>query len=178
LSRPNARDDAKAGTAFTYLFTTVHGYPVPTITTSSPLPGGVTFTDNGNGTATLGGTPNPNTGGVYPITITATNGVGSPVTKAFTLTVDQLPVITSASSDVITSGAAMSPFTVTDAGYPFPTLRATGLPLGLRLTDNLNATATISGSPDAKDAGSYAVTITASNRDGAATQTFTLTIAP
>ena len=40
------------------------------------LPDGVTFVDNGDGTATLAGTPAAGTGGTYPITITATNGVG------------------------------------------------------------------------------------------------------
>jgi hypothetical protein len=42
--------------------------------------------DNGNGTATLSGTPDPSTGGNYPLTFTATNTFGS-VTQAFTLTV-------------------------------------------------------------------------------------------
>ncbi len=39
------------------------------------LPGGVTFVDNGDGTATLAGTPAPGTDGTYPFTITAANGV-------------------------------------------------------------------------------------------------------
>ena len=37
----------------------------------------MTFVDNGNGTATLAGTPAAGTGGTYPLTITAANGVGS-----------------------------------------------------------------------------------------------------
>jgi hypothetical protein len=45
----------------------------------------VTFHDNQNGTATLAGTPTVS--GVYPITITAQNGIGSQATLAFTLTV-------------------------------------------------------------------------------------------
>ncbi len=60
-----------------------------------PCPRGVTFTDNGDGTATLSGTPAAGTGGAYPITITATNGVGPDATQSFTLTVDQAPTITS-----------------------------------------------------------------------------------
>ena len=36
---------------------------------------GVTFVDNGNGTATLSGTPAAGTGGTYPLTFTAANGV-------------------------------------------------------------------------------------------------------
>ena len=49
----------------------------------------MTFTDNGDGTATLSGTPAAGTGGTYPITITATNGVSPDATQTFTLTVDQ-----------------------------------------------------------------------------------------
>ena len=40
-----------------------------------------------NGTATLSGTPAAGTGGTYPLTFTAVNGVGSPATQSFTLTV-------------------------------------------------------------------------------------------
>ena len=36
---------------------TTTGFPTPTVSESGALPGGVTFTDNGNGTATLSGTP-------------------------------------------------------------------------------------------------------------------------
>ena len=53
------------------------GNPAATITESGALPSGVTFTDNGNGTATLAGTPAAGTNGSYPITITAANGVGT-----------------------------------------------------------------------------------------------------
>ena len=52
---------------------------------------GVTFVDNGDGTATLAGTPAGGTGGTYTLTITATNGVTPDATQSFTLTVDQAP---------------------------------------------------------------------------------------
>ena len=48
----------------------------------------MTFTDNGNGTATLAGTPAAGTGGTYPFTITAANGVLPDATQSFTLTVN------------------------------------------------------------------------------------------
>jgi hypothetical protein len=44
------------------------------------------FTDNGDGTATLSGTPAAGTIGTYPLTIMATNAAGSTV-QSFTLTV-------------------------------------------------------------------------------------------
>ena len=51
----------------------------------------MTFTDNGDGTATLAGTPAAATGGTYPLTITAANGIAPDATQAFTLTVEQAP---------------------------------------------------------------------------------------
>jgi hypothetical protein len=163
------------GTAFSYPITTVYGYPVPTITTASTLPAGVSLVDNGNGTAALTGTPGPLSGGVHSIALTATNGVGSPVNQTFTLTVYQAPVITSAASDAVSAGMAMTPFTVTDTGYPLPKLVASGLPYGIHLTDNHNGTGTIAGTTKVT-AGTYTVTITAVGKAGTTTQAFALTV--
>ena len=54
----------------------------------------MTFTDNGNGTGALSGDPTQT--GNYTVSITASNGVGSPATRSFTLTVGQAtePVVT------------------------------------------------------------------------------------
>ena len=55
----------------------------------------MTFTDNGDGTATLAGTPAAGTGGTYALTFTADNGGPTPATQSFTLTVtDACPAIT------------------------------------------------------------------------------------
>jgi MBG domain/Kelch motif/Galactose oxidase, central domain len=75
------------GTAGSFTVTTT-GSPAPALTKSGALPTGVTFTDNGNGTATLSGTP-LGTVGSYPITITANNGVSPNATQNFTLTVQK-----------------------------------------------------------------------------------------
>jgi hypothetical protein len=45
------------------------GAPAPTLTETGPLPNGVSFTDNGDGTATIAGTAKVS--GSFPITITA-----------------------------------------------------------------------------------------------------------
>ena len=58
------------------------------MTGTGTLPSGVTFRDNGNGTATLSGTPASGSGGTYSLTITANNGVGSAANQTFTLTVN------------------------------------------------------------------------------------------
>jgi hypothetical protein len=70
------------------LFTvTATGVPTPTITLSGTLPDGFTFSDNGNGAATLAGTPASSTVGVYPLTFMASNDVLPNAMQNFTLTV-------------------------------------------------------------------------------------------
>ena len=64
------------------------GYPAPALAESGPLPGGLTFTDNGNGTATIAGTLAAGSGGRYPVTITATNTAGT-ATRNFKIVVSQ-----------------------------------------------------------------------------------------
>ena len=157
---------------------TATGYPTPTITETGGLPAGVTFTDNGNGTATLDGTPTAGTGAVYSFQITASNGVATSAVQAFTLTVDEAPSITNASSTIFSVGSAGS-FSVTTTGYPTAvlTLTAGTLPTGVNFTDNGNGTATLSGTPAPGTGGVYPVTLRAANGVGlAASQQFTLTV--
>src|SRR6185437_16232968 len=78
---------------------------VTSLTETGNLPSGVTFVDNGDGTATLAGTPDAATGGTYPITITAGNGIGTDATQSFTLTVQQAPQITSGNAATFTVGS-------------------------------------------------------------------------
>ena len=131
------------------------------------------MTDHGNGTASLAGTPNLTSGGVYHLTFTATNGVGAPVTDNLTLTVNQPPVITSPDTDTIVAGATMTPFAVTATGYPTPRLSAAGLPAGLRLSDG-----EITGKVTAAQARTYDVTIVATSAAGTTSQAFTLVVDP
>ena len=73
------------GSAGSFTVTTT-GYPTASLSESGALPTGVTFTDNGDGTATLTGTPTgPN--GTYSFTIDATNGFAPDAIQSFTLTV-------------------------------------------------------------------------------------------
>jgi hypothetical protein len=66
---------------------TATGTPVATLAAAGALPAGVTFDDNGDGTATLGGAPAPGTAADYRLTITAANGTSPDATQAFTLRV-------------------------------------------------------------------------------------------
>jgi hypothetical protein len=69
---------------------TATGVPTPSLAVAGTLPAGVTFQDNGDGTASLGGTPAPRAGGTYSLTFTAGNGTGTAATQSFTLTVNQV----------------------------------------------------------------------------------------
>ncbi|HEX4486251.1 MAG TPA: choice-of-anchor D domain-containing protein, partial [Terriglobales bacterium] len=67
---------------------TTSGSPVPSISPVGVLPNNVTFRDNGNGTATLSGTPATGTQNTYYLSFTAHNNVSADVTQSFTLTVN------------------------------------------------------------------------------------------
>jgi len=167
-----------AGTAGSFTVTTTAGNPAATLLTKTgALPAGVTFTDNGDGTALIAGTPNAAVGGTYPLTITASNGITTDATQAFTLTVLAPPTITSADHATFTVGAAAA-FTVTTAGGEPSTVTITktgSLPPGITFTDNRDGTATLGGTP--ASGGSYTVTIRASNGVAPdATQAFRLTV--
>jgi IPT/TIG domain len=75
------------GTAGTFTVTTT-GSPTPSISETSLMPSGVTFVNNGNGTATLSGIPGK--GGTYPFTINAANGNLPGATQSLALTVSRV----------------------------------------------------------------------------------------
>src|SRR5207247_10873391 len=76
----------------TFMITT-SANPVPKITSSGKLPGGVKFVDNGDGTATLSGRPGSGQGplGGYCLTCTASNVLAPAGTTDFTHTTAGLP---------------------------------------------------------------------------------------
>ena len=76
------------GGAGSFTVTAVGSPTVTSITLTGALPAGVTFTDNGDGTATLAGTPAASTNGVYNLVLTATNGISPDAVQNFTLTVN------------------------------------------------------------------------------------------
>ncbi len=78
---------------------TAAGYPTPAISQSGTLPTGVTFSDNGDGTATLAGTPALGSAAGYPLTITASNASGIDGSQSFTLTVQRTAPAVSVTAD-------------------------------------------------------------------------------
>ena len=163
-----------AGTSASFTVTTT-GAPAPGLSEAGALPTGVIFNDNGNGTATISGTPSSGTGGVYYLTITASNGVSPNATQTFMLTVDQPASIDSAASTTFTAGSAGS-FTVTSAAGTYPSAQfSTGSSLPSGVT--LNNAGFLSGTPAAGTGGTYPIQITAMNGvPPPFTQSFTLTV--
>jgi hypothetical protein len=137
----------KAGSAGTATIAAT-GYPTPSVSESGALPAGVTLSDNGNGSATLAGTPASGSGGVYPLTVTAANGIKPDATQSYTLTVDA-PTTTSvaASPDPAAVGQAVTytasvsaapsanggTVTFTDNGTTIPGCAAVGVSSGQAL---------------------------------------------
>jgi hypothetical protein len=151
------------------------GFPVSGIVETGSLPSGLTFIDNGNGTATISGTPAVGSTGSYSVALVAQNGVSPNASQSFTLVVDQLPAITSAATATFQSSMTSS-FTVTTTGFPTAAITESGaLPTGVTFVDNGNGTATLAGTPTA--GGVFNLTITAANAvTPNATQSFTLTV--
>jgi hypothetical protein len=138
----------------------------------------VTFHDNGDGTATLSGTPAAGTGGSYVLTLTANNGVTPVTTQRFTLVVDQALAFTSAPSTTFQVGKAGG-FAVRVAGFPVAAISDGGakLPAGVTFKPAGAGVMSLSGTPAALSGGVYRFTITATNSAQApVTQSFTLTV--
>lgn len=164
----------QVGKAGTFTVST-GGSPTATLTESGTLPAGITFTDNGDGTATIAGTA-PSRAGTYPITITAKNGTSPTVKQVFLLYIGTAPAITSPAQAQLVQGSAGS-FTISTTGFPAADITESGnLPIGVTLTDNGDGTATLAGTPSAGTAGTYSITVTAANGLTPATQTLTLTV--
>ena len=145
--------------------------PVATISLSGDaLPAGVSFTDLGNGSATISGTPSAGGGGVYEVIVTASNGVGSPASKNFELTVNEAPSISGASSLAYSTGAAIAAEPFATNGYPIPALSAIGVPSGLNFSDNGDGTGSLTGTPAAGTGGNHTMTLSAANGVGSPAQ--------
>ena len=161
--------------------------PFPSLTELGELPSGVTFVDNGFGDADIEGSTSQD--GVYPITVTAHDGIERDATEIFTLTVapPSPAAFTSAASTAVEVDTPFS-FNVTTTGAPTSTISASSLssnqfqppppfPDGVNFTDNVDGTATLSGTVETP--GTYQALLTADplQVDGQSTsQLFTLTV--
>jgi hypothetical protein len=137
------------------------------------LPAGLRLTDDGDGTATIAGTPAFD--GTSTIRVVAT-GPGGTATQNLAIQVRSLPVFTSDTTGSFVRGAPGS-FDLTTTGVPAPrfSISAGRLPAGLTITDHGDGTATIAGTPTA-GTGSVSVGVTASNTEGSTDATLTVQI--
>jgi DNA-binding beta-propeller fold protein YncE len=152
-----------------FQFQTASATPAATFTETGTLPAGVTLSPSG----LLSVSTTPGTGGTYPITVTASNGVAPDYSETFTLIINDAPVITSSAAELTFHAGAAASFTVTATGLPAPTFSETGaLPAGV----SFSPAGVLSGTPAGDTAGSYPMEVTATNSAGTATQELTLAV--
>jgi hypothetical protein len=169
---------ARVGTLFDFPIKTVNGSPVPTLSTASALPAGLSLVDGLNGSAALQGTPDPGSGGVYAISLVATNGAGPPAVHAVTLTVLQSPTIASIPTITATVGVPVPEVAISVSGYPTPHIAVAGLPKSLTLSNRGNGTGVLIGVPVSANVGTHFLTVHARSSAGIAVQTLTLNVQP
>ena len=154
------------GTPATVTFDTSD--PDATLSTSSALPAGLQLVDQGDGTASLEGTPTQ--GGVRPseIRITAADGRAS-VSETFSLTIDQEPTVSASAGVVIVAAGKGVVIDLATSGFPAPSVTLEGAPSWLEVSDReISGTTPSSG-------GSWTFTVVASNGVGtAATEQVTI----
>ncbi len=156
---------AVVGTAYNFAYT-ASGFPAPTFSHTGTLPPGLSLSSTG----VISGTPTA--AGTYSgIVVTASNGIGVAPTQTISITVDQIPSITSAAPAAGIVGTAYT-HTYAATGSPVPTysLTAGALPGGL----SVSTVGVISGTPNT--AGTFTGTITSTNRAGSFPQAFSITI--
>ena len=158
------------GTAGTFT-PTATGSPTPTIGESGTLPSGVSFTGG-----VLSGTPTVT--GSFPITFTASNGIGGPVSQSFTLTVVAIQITTTSLPTATLNTSYSGQLVEVGGKAPVKWTTSVKLPKGLKLN---KATGAITGKPGKKDAtGSFPITFTVTDKSkptkNTASVTLTLTV--
>jgi hypothetical protein len=136
---------------------TADGYPTPSLVETGTLPAGLSFTDNGNGTGTIGGTTTAT--GSYQVTISATSAGAPPVPEVLSLWVASTPLLSPASVS-FTPGKKHT-FTITTT-VPATLLRLSDLPKWVDVAPGSTAyTLTVSGkAPESSAGDSYPAGVT------------------
>jgi hypothetical protein len=128
----------------------------PLVCASNPPLPWLSLHDNGNGTATLSGTPPVGTSGPVSVNIVPGAADSAASSNQYTITVTNAPLFTSANTATFTVGNAGS-FTVSTTEGTISL--ATSLPPGLQFSPSGNA-ATISGTPATQTGGQYPLSLT------------------
>ncbi|MFZ5981230.1 MAG: Ig-like domain-containing protein, partial [Candidatus Zixiibacteriota bacterium] len=140
----------------------------PVLSTSTPLPGTATFTDNLNGTGTFDWTPTFADQGAYDIMFYAQDGAvpGAIDSELVTITVNdagnQAPVLDSIPDVVIEEGATLNiTVTAADPDATIPALSVINLPANATFGDSANGSGLFTFIPDYTQSGDYTVTFIA-----------------
>jgi DNA-binding beta-propeller fold protein YncE len=156
------------------------GDPLPTLELSGgTVPGGLTYADNGDGTATISGIPDGSTGGDgYAYTLTATSDAGI-YAQALGMTVYGPATFLTEPTATFAAGSASS-YTVEATAVTAPILYTWDeepvMAPGVRLVDNENGTASLKGIPTTPDTYQFTIGANTGYRTDAfdTTQEFTL----
>jgi hypothetical protein len=124
---------------------------IPALTTTA-LPTGAVFTDNGDGTGSFDWTPDFTQSGSYPVTFYATDDSAAVDSETVTITVidagNQAPVLAAIGPQGTTEGIQLLfGMSATDPDGTTPFFTTSPLPTGAILTDNGNGTATFDWTP-------------------------------
>lgn len=170
---------AQAGTAYTYNIT-VTGKTGATFTiTATTKPTWLTFSQSGNGTATLNGTPTEDNVGNNSVVLNVTDGSSSK-TQSFTINVLSSIVPLQFTSTPVTAGQVGATYTYNitltgNSGSTF-TISANTKPNWLTLTSTGNGTATLSGAPTSGNIGANAVVLTGGDGNSTVEQSFSVNV--
>ncbi|MBI5951754.1 MAG: sortase [Chloroflexi bacterium] len=174
---------ATQGALYTYNIVTDDPDAPDTLTITAPtLPTWLTFTDNGNRTATLAGTPTNADIGPHTVVLRVTDGViAVPVEQSFIVTVTDVNDAPTFTSAPVTTAGESTLYTYNivtndpDTGNTL-TITAPTLPVWLTFTDNGDRTATLSGTPNSSQVGVFPVSLAVSDGSLTGTQNFNITV--
>ncbi len=157
--------------------TDVDGQPINFAIATNP--GWLSLDDNGDGTATLSGTPTNDYVGNNEVVISVSDGTAN-TTQTFTINVantNDAPVFTSTATTAANEDELYTyNVTTNDVDGQTPSIALTAHPGWLAITDNGNGTATLTGTPTNDDVGNNSVTITASDGTASTDQNFTISV--
>jgi len=164
---------------YSYSITTLDVDDSLTITAPTK-PAWLTFTHNGDTTATLTGTPTNNEVGTHNVTLRVNDGTVD-VVQSFTITVNNVtdaPTFTSTAGTSVNEDALYT-YNITindiDIGDSF-VISAPTKPAWLDLTDNGDGTGTLSGTPTNSEVGTHNVTLRVNDGTVDVDQSFTITV--
>ncbi|MDM8523963.1 putative Ig domain-containing protein [Desulfococcaceae bacterium HSG8] len=153
------------------------------VITAPTLPAWLTLTDNGDGTATLTGTPTNEETGDHEVVLEVEDLAGDKALQAFTITVGNVndtPFFTSMPPTDATQDAVYTYSIIAADSDPGDSLTITAmtLPAWLTFTDNGDGTAVLSGTPGNIHVGEHPVELkTEDSQAGTDSQSFTILVA-